>query len=92
MVCGVGDERCWCRSRLNGGSGAEDGGCGGDDFVVVVVVMLRRHGEKGGLGSVDRFAPELEMPVDEGAIVIVHLCVFNDDCPGPNAGFAPDDR
>jgi hypothetical protein len=29
------------------------------------------------------------MPVDEGAIVFVHLGIFYDYGPGTNAGFAP---
>lgn len=75
---GVGDDR-------GGGGGGRDGGDGG----VVVVVFLGRHGEGLGLGGVDGLAPELEVPVGEGARVLVDDGVFDDDGPGADAGLAP---
>jgi hypothetical protein len=56
---------------------------------VVVVVFFGGHGEELGLGGVAGLAPELEVPVDEGAAVRVDFGVLDDDGPGADAGFAP---
>jgi hypothetical protein len=56
---------------------------------VVVVVFLGGHGQDLGFGGVAGLAPELEVPVDKGAAVLVDVGVFDDDGPGADAGFAP---
>jgi hypothetical protein len=39
--------------------------------------------------SVGTFAPEVETPINEGPVMLVHVGVFDDDCPSPIRLFAP---
>ena len=45
--------------------------------MIVVVGLFRRRDKCCKLG-VDSFTPELEVPIDKSAIMIVDLCVFDD--------------
>lgn len=89
MVCWVcGDAGCW--DGGDGGGGAGNTGGATDYLVVVVILVFGGHGEKGCFTGVDGFAPEFEVPVDEGAVVFVHNCVFDYYGPGTDTGFAPE--
>jgi hypothetical protein len=56
---------------------------------VVVVVFLSGQGEGLSELGVDGLAPELEVEICPGAIVLVDLGVFYNDCPLAEARFAP---
>lgn len=59
------------------------------NHVVVIVVFL--SGQREGLSKlgVDGLAPELQVKVCPGAIVLVDLGVFDNDCPLSETRFAP---
>lgn len=78
MVCWVGHDAGGGGGDGDGGGGAGYAGGAGDYLVVVVVVFFGGHGEESGFGGVDGFAPELEVPVGEGAVVFVDDCVLDD--------------
>ncbi len=56
---------------------------------MVIVVFVRRHGQDLGLGRVDGLAPELEVPINEFAMMLVDFGVLDYDGPGTDAGFTP---
>ena len=59
---------------------------------MVVVVVFGGHGQE-FLGCwVDAFAPEGQSPVGEGAIVLVHVGIFDYDGPFAYAWFAPEEK
>lgn len=90
MVGGCGIDRTRSGNRETGGWG--DGGWrdgGGYDDIVVGIVIFVGHGEGLGEGGVDGFAPELEVPVGPGAIVLVGFGVLDNDGPGAKARFSP---
>lgn len=59
------------------------------NHVVVIVVFLSGQGEGLSKLGVDGLAPELEVKVCPGAVVLVDLGVFYNDCPLAETGFAP---
>lgn len=77
-----GDETWW-----RGDSGWRDSS--GGDRVMVVVVFFSGHWKKGSFAGIDRFAPELQVPIDPSAIELVDFGVLDDDGPGAFARFAP---
>lgn len=51
--------------------------------------MLGGHGEEGLLRGVNAFAPQSELPIGEGAIELVDICVLDNDSPIANARLTP---
>ena len=89
MIAGVGHDgcRCWCGSDGLGTS--RDGSGGSNDLIVLIIVVLIRHWEEGLFVAINGFAPEFQMPVNKGTIVLVNLGVFDDNSPSSNTRFAP---
>jgi hypothetical protein len=56
--------------------------------MIVVVGLFRRRDKCCKLG-VDSFTPELEVPIDKSAIMVVDLGVFDDYSPVADSGFSP---
>lgn len=69
--------------------GGADSCCCRDDLIVVVIVVFRWHRKHGSFGGIDRLAPELQVPVHKGSIVLIDYGVSDDNSPGANSGFTP---
>lgn len=59
------------------------------NFIMIGIILCRRHRQLGGFGRVDGFAPQLQVPVDECALVFISLGVSDDDGPLPDTLFTP---
>jgi hypothetical protein len=56
---------------------------------VVVIVVFGWHGKHGSFCGIDGLAPELQVPVNKGAVVLIDYGVSNDNSPGANSRFTP---